>query len=77
MWRPLRKVLPLEKDIHGNVKEGWSEMRKAVLESAQKHLQGRHKKHSRWSILKECGTNVSEDVMEKAHEYCRPCTCVS
>ena len=25
-----------------------------------------------WSILKECGTNVSEDVMEKAHEYCSP-----
>ena len=36
------------KERQGNVKEGWSEMKKAILESAQKHLQGRHKKHSRW-----------------------------
>ena len=26
---------------HGSVEERWSELKKAVLESAQKHLQGR------------------------------------
>ena len=33
---------------HGSIEERWSELKKAVLESAQKHLQGRRKKQSRW-----------------------------
>ena len=31
---------------HGSIEERWSELKKAVLESAQKHLQGRRKKQS-------------------------------
>ena len=33
---------------HGSIEEKWSGLKKAVLESAQKHLQGRRKKQSRW-----------------------------
>ena len=32
---------------HVSIEERWSELKKAVLESAQKHLQGRRKKQSR------------------------------
>ena len=31
---------------HGSIEETWSELKKTVLESAQKHLQGRRKKQS-------------------------------
>ena len=31
---------------HGSIEERWSKLKKAVLESAQKHLQGRSKKQS-------------------------------
>ena len=33
---------------HGSIEKRWSELKKAVLESAQKHLQGRRKKQSWW-----------------------------
>ena len=33
---------------HGSIEERWSELKKALLVSAQKHLQGKRKKQSRW-----------------------------
>ena len=33
---------------HGSIEVRWSELKKAVLESLQKHLQGRHKNQRRW-----------------------------
>ena len=41
-------VETIEREAHGSEDERWSELKKAVLESAQKHLQGRLKKQSRW-----------------------------
>ena len=40
------------RDRHGSLWERWSELKKAVLASAQKHLQGRHKKQTRWMLGK-------------------------
>ena len=36
------------RDGHRSIEERWSELKKAVLKLAQKHLQGRRKKQSRW-----------------------------
>ena len=36
------------RERHGSIEERWSELKKAVLESAQKHLQGSRKKQSQW-----------------------------
>ena len=44
---------------HGSIEERWSELKKAVLESAQKHLQGRRKKQSRWMSDKTIETIYS------------------
>ena len=40
---------------HGGIDERWAELKKSVLESAQEHLQGRHKKHRKW---------MTEDTIE-------------
>ena len=50
------------REAHGSEDERWSELKKAVLDSAQKHLQGRLKKQSRW---------MSDKTIETMEAKCR------